>query len=309
MDTEATDVLYSRLKLFLALSRTPHALLDLAVPAVAALLWLGTLPSLGVILLGVITVFAGYTAVYALNDVVDYQVDQEKMRHGGGENEGYLDAIFVRHPLAQGMLTFPEAAWWVMAWAAVALFGAFILNPVCAYIFLGGCALEALYCRLLRLSHWRSLVSGVVKTLGGVAAVLAVDPDPSLFFLAVLFLWLFLWEIGGQNIPADWHDLEEDRKRQARTIPVVLGPKKASKIILTTLVASAVLGLFLLGTAPAALPFSSQIMALIAGIVLLLWPALKLYNSQVREDASQIFNKASYYPMAILAIILISFWY
>ena len=71
----------------------------------------------------------------------------------------------------------------------------------------------------------------------------------------------------------------------------------------------AVLGFFLLGGAPASLPLSSQAMALIAGIVLLLWPALKLYNSQVREDASQIFNRASYYPMAILGIILISFWY
>ena len=309
MDTEATDVLYSRLKLFLALSRTPHALLDLAVPAVAALLWLGTLPSLGVILLGVITVFAGYTAVYALNDVVDYQVDQEKMRHGGGENEGYLDAIFVRHPLAQGMLTFPEAAWWVMAWAAVALFGAFILNPVCAYIFLGGCALEALYCRLLRLSHWRSLISGVVKTLGGVAAVLAVDPDPSLFFLAVLFLWLFLWEIGGQNIPADWHDLEEDRKRQARTVPVVLGPEFASRLILATLVISVVLSLAVLALAPARLSLSFEGLALAAGIFLLVWPALRLYHSQVRANASRIFNRASYYPAAMLAIVLISFWY
>jgi len=311
MSTEAMPPSESlpRLKLFLALSRTPHALLDLAAPAAAALLWLGTFPSLGVTLLGLITVFAGYTAVYALNDVVDYRVDQEKMSQGGGGDGGYLDAIFVRHPLAQGLLTFPEASWWVLIWAAVALFGAFILNPVCAYIFLGGCALEAVYCHLLRLSHLRTLVSGVVKTLGGVAAVLAVDPQPSLFFLAILFLWLFFWEIGGQNIPADWHDLEEDRKRQARTVPVVLGPKQASKIIFATLAASVVLGFFLLATAPAKLPLSSQAMALVAGVVLLLWPALQLYHSQSRDDASRIFNWASYYPAAILSIILISFWF
>jgi len=47
------------------------------------------------------------------------------------------------------------------------LAGAYRLNPVCAYIFVGGCLLEAVYCRLLRVSHLRTLVSGLVKTLGG----------------------------------------------------------------------------------------------------------------------------------------------
>jgi len=35
------------------------------------------------------------------------------------------------------------------------------------------------------------------------AAVVAVDPDPSAAFLIALFLSLFFWEIGGQNIPND----------------------------------------------------------------------------------------------------------
>jgi len=71
---------FSRLKLFWALSRTPHGLLDMATPALGALLWLGRFPSLEVIVLGLITTFAGYTAVYALNDVIDYRVDKEKIR-------------------------------------------------------------------------------------------------------------------------------------------------------------------------------------------------------------------------------------
>jgi 4-hydroxybenzoate polyprenyltransferase len=299
----------TRLKLFLALSRTPHALLDLATPAVAALLWLGTFPSPGVTILGLITVFAGYTAVYALNDVVDYRADEEKMAQGGGDDGNYLDAVLVRHPLAQGLLTFPEAVWWMLAWAVVALSGASLLNPVCAYIFLGGCVLEAIYCKLLRYSHLRTLVSGVVKTLGGVAAVLAVDPKPSPVFLTVLFLWLFCWEIGGQNVPADWHDLEEDRRRQARTIPVVLGPKKASKTVLATLAASVVLSLAVLELAPIRLTFSYQVIVLAAGIILLLLPALRLHQTQKRDYASRIFNLASYYPAAILAVILISSWF
>jgi 4-hydroxybenzoate polyprenyltransferase len=66
----------SRLKLFLALSRTPHGLLDMCTPAFGALLWLGHFPSFSVVVIGLVTTFAGYTAVYALNDIVDYKVDK-----------------------------------------------------------------------------------------------------------------------------------------------------------------------------------------------------------------------------------------
>ena len=220
----ASEFGLSRLKLFLALSRTPHGLLDLAAPALAALLWLGRFPPLGVTALGLLTVFAGYTAVYALNDVVDYRVDREKLRLEGPQEGHYLDAVFVRHPLAAGRVSFPEGLGWTGAWALVALLGAYALNPVCALIFLGGCLLETAYCLLLKVSHLRLLVAGVVKSLGAVAAVFAVDPRPSPIFLAVLFLWLFFWEMGGQNIPADWHDVEQDRSLDSQDHPGGLGP-------------------------------------------------------------------------------------
>jgi len=73
----------SRLKLFWALSRTPHGLIDMAMPALGALLYLGEFPSIRIVLLGLITVFSGYTAVYALNDIVDYKSDKEKVSIGG----------------------------------------------------------------------------------------------------------------------------------------------------------------------------------------------------------------------------------
>ena len=60
---------------------------------------------------------------------------------------------------------------------------------------MAGCVAEAVYCLLLKVSYLRTLVSGSVKTAGGMAAVYAVTPDPSPWFLACLFLWLFFWEI------------------------------------------------------------------------------------------------------------------
>ena len=225
-----------RLKLFLALSRTPHGLIDMTTPVLGALLWLGAFPPLATMLVGVVTAFAGFTAVYALNDIVDYRHDRRKARAGAfAGNDCDLDAVLVRHPLAQGYLRYGEAMLWTAGWALVALAGAWWLNPVCVFIFLGGALLEVLYCLLWNVSPYRTLVSGVVKTAGAMAAVFAVDPSPSPWFLGALFSMLFAWEVGGQNIPNDWSDLEDDRRWKAQTIPVVWGKGVAKIIILGAL--------------------------------------------------------------------------
>lgn len=300
------NALLPKLKLFLALSRTPHGLLDLATPGLAALLCLGGFPSLGVTALGLITVFAGYTAVYALNDVVDYRTDQTKIREGGLTGEGYLDGVMVRHPMAQGLLSFKEGLTWAVAWAAVALLGAYLLNPVCALIFILGFVLEAVYCSLLEISHWRVLVSGVVKTLGGVAAVFAVNPNPAPVFLVLLFLFVFFWEIGGQNVPADWTDIEEDRRWHAKTVPVHYGPADSCRIILVSLVLAVILLFPLMAISPLRFSWGLLVLAGAAGIYLLIIPAVRLYRSRERSQAMALFNKASYFPLAVLVITLVA---
>ena len=184
----------------------------------------------------------------------------------------------------------------------MALLGAFWLNPACALIFLLGCGLEAVYCLLLKVSHLRLLVAGVVKSLGALAAVFAVDANPSPVFLAVLFLWIFLWEVGGQNIPADWHDVEPDRRLNAKTIPVVFGLRKAGALSLAALAGSLALSLAILWLAPIPFPLLQQMLILGVGIYLLLLPAWRLYHSLTQAEA--LFNRASYYPLAVLAVVL-----
>ncbi len=296
---------WSRLRLFLALSRTPHALLDLATPALAAVLWLGGLPPLGVTALGLLTVFAGYTAVYALNDVVDHRVDREKLARSAAPKGSYLDAMFMRHPLAQGQVSLREGIFWTASWALVALTGAYLLNPVCALIFLLGCALEAVYCLLLRVSHLRALVSGVVKTLGGVAAVFAVDPQPAPAFLLLLVAWLFCWEIGGQNIPADWFDLEEDRALRARTIPVRLGGEGAGLLVVSCLSVAGFLGVLVFFSAPVRLSLLYLALAGVWGLYLLILPAWRLFRFREPVQAAALFNRASYYPLSMLTTVLV----
>jgi len=296
---------FARLKLFLALSRTPHGLLDMCTPAFGALLWLGHFPALDVMVIGLMTTFAGYTAVYALNDVVDYKVDREKAATVGLPNAGGdLDGVLVRHPMARGLLSFKEGLWWASAWALLALIGAFILNPVCVIIFVGGCALEAIYCILWRVSPFRTFVSGAVKTSGAIAAVFAVDPNPSGAYLAGLFFMLFFWEIGGQNIPNDWSDAAEDRQMNAKTIPIRWGLALANGLILATLILTLGLSAVVFYLARRADGIVFIMLSLAAGSYLLLWPALTLSRTRERSDAMALFNKASYYPLVLLVIVL-----
>lgn len=297
----------SRLKLFWALSRTPHGLLDMATPALSALLWLGTFPLAPVIGLGLLTAFSGYAAVYALNDVIDYRVDQKKIQRGGlrGPKQD-LDSVFVRHPLAHDLLSYQEGIFWMGGWALLALIGSFLLNPVCTFIFLIACLLEMIYCLLLKVSYLRGMISGVVKTSGGIAAVFAVEPNPAPLFLVVLFLWLFFWEIGGQNVPNDWVDLDEDRQLQAKTLPVRFGPEGSILIIYFSLALSLTMSLTMYWVAPGKLGLPYLAGALFSGFYFLLLPAHRLYKTKAPEEASTLFNRASYYPLAMLLVTMIS---
>ncbi len=297
---------FSRLKLFFALSRTPHGLLDMCTPGFAALLWLGEFPSSFIIVIGMITTFAGYTAVYALNDVIDYKVDKEKAAKGGLSNAGGdLDGILVRHPMAQGYLSFREGIFWSAAWSLLALIGALILNPICVLIFVGGCALEIIYCLLWRVSPFRTFISGAVKTSGALAAVFAVDPNPSGTYLVVLFLLLFFWEIGGQNIPNDWADHEEDSRMRAKTIPIRWGLPVANQLILITIILTLGMSMIVFSYSRSDYGIFYSFLALATGGYLLLLPALKLNKTRDRADAMALFNRASYYPLALLGIVLV----
>jgi 4-hydroxybenzoate polyprenyltransferase len=302
------QVLILKLKLFMALSRTPHGLLDMATPCFAALLWIGEFPSIRIILIGLITVFAGYTAVYALNDLVDYRIDQEKMTKGNYCNpDNYLDAMMVRHPLAQGCLSFKQGLVWALFWSTAAGIGAYLLNPVCVLIFLAGCCLETIYCIMWRITPLRAVISGAVKTSGPIAGIFAVDPTPSPVFVMVLFLALFFWEIGGQNIPADWTDLESDRRLKAQTIPVRFGTQRSAEFLLSCLIFALVLMAISFQLSKSGVEPIAAAISLVLGFYLLLIPAIRLYQSKSRSDAMALFNKSSYYPVALLATVLIRF--
>jgi 4-hydroxybenzoate polyprenyltransferase len=290
---------------FLALSRSKHGIVDAAMPGFVALLWLGHLPPWRVLLLSLFTALAGYTAIYALNDLLGMKTDREKFV-GAGANPGYsVEASEMRHPLARGMLSLSGGIAWFVLWYGLTLLGAYLLNPELVLIVIAAAIAEAIYCMLLKVTYWRTLVSGLVKSAGPLAAVFVVARNPSVPLLLLLLAWLMCWEIGGQNIPADWNDVEEDRRVGARTIPLALGPRVAGALVVATLTLTVVLSMFLPRMSPLALGLPYRVASAAAGFFLLLLPGLRLLRSSDHREAARLFDRASQYPLAQLAIVTV----
>lgn len=288
---------------FFALSRTSHGILDLATPAFCALLWLGRFPDWTVIFLSIFTAFAGYTAIYALNDLVGITMDREKFS-GSGMNAGYsVEASVMRYPLARNILSYKKGLLWMAVWFALAMAGSYLLNPIIVFILIAAAILEVIYCLLLKVSYLRVFVSGLVKVSGPIAAIFVVDATPSISSLLLLFIWLFFWEIGGQNVPADWNDIVEDRRLNAKTIPVQFGTDKARIIVLSALAVTVVMSAFLPVISPLHLGTPYIAISLIIGYIFLLRPGFQLKNNKDGRDAARLFDKASYYPVAQFVLI------
>ncbi|MCE7860922.1 MAG: ubiquinone biosynthesis protein UbiA [Chloroflexi bacterium CFX2] len=299
------------MKRFFALSRTTHGVLDIALPGFVALLWLGAFPPILTIAVSLFTAFAAYTAIYALNDLVGVFVDKEK--YAQGINAGYsVEASDLRYPLARDILPYRSGILWFAVWLALALAGSYYLNPFIVVILISAAILEVIYVLLLKVTYLRTFVSGLVKSSGPIAAIYVVDNNPALPMVLLVLAWVFVWEIGGQNVPADWNDTAEDRRVNAKTIPLQLGTQTAGVIVLITLGLTVLLSLFLPLASPLNLGWFYSLATAAAGAFLLLKPGYDLYRRQTEgRMAAKLFDNASFYPMAqlviITAFVLISF--
>ena len=224
------------MKKFFALSRIQHGMLDIAMPAFCAILLLGGFPEYKILALSIFTAICGYISIYALNDLAGYKADKEKFINTSDYSGYAVETTADHHPLARELLSYRSGLLWTTGWFLGALIGAYFLHPMIIVIFLLGGILEFTYCRLLKVSYWRVILSGIVKACGPCAAIFVVDPNASWFPFLLILIWVFFWEVGGQNIPADWNDAKEDRLLGAKTIPVCLGSERAAMIVLGSLI-------------------------------------------------------------------------
>jgi len=292
-------VKHSYFAIIFDLSRGKQALLSIAQPALGALLALGTFPEPDVLIMGLLAAAAGYFAVFSLNDVLDYKVDREALKAGKAESQGHdIDVTFLRHPLARGDISLMAACAWVTVLASTSAILAYLLNPICLLLFLGCVALEVLYCAMRSLSWLKTLVSGIMVGLGGLAGWAAVAPLTA--GAGYFFGFLALWEIAGRNLPNDLADIDADRKVGIKTVATVFG-KRASAY---ATVVGALATIALVATLP--IPVTPRLAGIGIGVWSMGIPALVLAGTPSSIQAAAYFNRASLFPALALAALLLS---
>lgn len=281
------------------LSRIRQALLSVAQPALGAVIALGGLPSFEKSILGLVAAGCGFLAVFSLNDILDSRVDSEALQEGKGTFEGFdLDTAFSRHPLARGDISLKTSITWVACLAAVSMVCAFLLSPWCLALFALAVGLEVVYCTLRSVTWTKTLISGAMVGVGGLAGWIAVAP---LGRGAVpFFIFLALWEIAGRNLPNDLSDLAVDRRTRIRTVATVFGPHVSAKATLTG-------ALLMTGTlALLSIPLLGVVFCVGAALWAVVLPAVALMRNPTEEEAASFFNRASLLPAIMLPIVILA---
>jgi 4-hydroxybenzoate polyprenyltransferase len=300
-------VIGRKVRVFFGFSRMSHSVLDVGYPAFGALLVAGGFPPYPILVLGFLAAFSGFTAVFALNDLMDFRVDTERIeKYQRSFGDFDLDVMGLRHPIAQRALPLPQAFGWVVFWGGLSLGLAYSLDPLCLLMLVAAILLEIAYCALLRVTCWKTLLSGAMVGIGTLAGAFAVAKEPPWPFVVLLFVWAAAWEMGARNIPNDWTDLEEDSRLGIRTFPVRYGASISSAISFALLCLTLLASLLLPLHAPLSHVVSYEVGALAAGVLLLIAPGLRWVREKSAGSAMALFNRACFYPLAMLGVAAIS---
>src|SRR5664279_1691357 len=153
------------------------------------------------------------------------------MDAGKAEAQGYdIDTVFLRHPLARGDLSRSFSIAWVASLGALGAVLAYLLAPVCLALFAAAVVLEVLYCSLRSVTWLKTVVSGLMVGVGGLAGWAAVAPiTPSAI---TFFAFLAFWEIAGRNLPNDLADVGPDSRTGIRTVATVFGERASALAIM-----------------------------------------------------------------------------
>lgn len=294
-----------RVQALYSLSRGTQALLSVAPTVIAALL-ADTDPSgtrLTVLLL--CTVAASF-ASFALNDMLDAPLDNQRFDHLRTYEGLDLDAAGGRHPLAQGRISGRAATAWVATLGAVAVVGYALLNWLALALFLTAVLLECLYCRLATLTWLKTVISGVTVAVGALIGWAAVAGTVTGPVLVLLVAWLVAWEIGGRNIPNDLADIEEDVHLKITTVPVVFGPAVGARAAFCLLLAATATSTTMIalvappGTGAGAV---GLLIGAAAAIATLIVPGYRLLRTPTAPSALRLFNLASFHPPLVLTAV------
>jgi 4-hydroxybenzoate polyprenyltransferase len=279
------------------LSRGRQALINIVQPGIGAVLAVGGLPGWRELGIGLVASWAGFFAVFSLNDVLDHKIDAESLRAGKDLRGGFdVDTTFQRHPLAQGTLSLRLSVAWVLGLTAVAVVGAALLSPLAVLFFAMAMAIEVAYCLLRRVTWAKTILSGLMVGCGGLAGWAAVAPlRPAALSV---FAFLAFWELS-RNMSHDLADVRSDAAVGLRTVATTFGPVVSARANLVA--ASAMLGSVVFLTQSVA----ALVVALGSAVWLVALPMEHLVREPGSESAARYFNHITWYPEAILLAVLV----
>lgn len=298
------DSFIIKLRALLGFSRVMISSFALAQAALATVLALKGLPSLRIVLMGSIACLSGSYALTATNDLFDYQIDKERLKHLRTVEGFDVGQIFIRQPLARGIICFRTGVIWILSLSTISLIFAYLIKPSLVFVALIIGLLVITYSALSRLSVLKLIIVGILVSLGAAAGWLAVSNHSNL--LLIFVLWMFFWEIGGRNIPNDFTDLEEDENLDLKTIPVKLGKKRASQICFTCLLVS--FGISIILAILADINQFFVIAVSLIGFTMLLVPGYRLLRKPEPQVSLRLFNFACFYPFTVLTALLLSLY-
>lgn len=311
-ENDGTVMCMRKLIMILDFARSRSAVFSLGEASLGALLAFAAIPSARVILLGLLAAMAGYFCVYALNDLMDLKSDRREIELKAAQpeevvQEAQLDIIAVRHPIAAGALSLWAGVAVVAILAIIGFTAAYLLNPLCAWLFVVCALLEVLYCSLRHHTWLKIIPAGVMVSVGGLAGWYAVGSKNvhnhaiSVWGALAFFILLLVWEIAGRNLSNDLADVEHDRLVGIKTLSATHGTASAAKAI--------VAGSFLMPIIALLQPSDWPIRVILAVIAVatMTWPSVLMYTRGAERNAQRYFNRASLFP-AISAGCLIIYW-
>ncbi|MGW3295582.1 UbiA family prenyltransferase [Streptomyces xiamenensis] len=305
------DRMRDRVRALYGFSRGTQASLSVAQPLIGALIAVPNPPldRLGVAL---VAAFAGYFALFAVNDLLDHRLDRKRFAHLRSYEGFDIDSTGVRHPLAQGRLSYPGAVTWVVTLGGLALVLAAWLHWLCAVLFVVAALLQVVYCALATVTPHKFWLTGACVGVAACAGWFALAPVTAggggidWPRLLLFFCWMAAWEIGGRNLVNDWADVEEDVHLGVRTVPVVYGHRVTARLVLAFLLVTFGCGVALMIAGWSSFRAIGVVGTVLAGCWALLVPGLALHRDPRPETALAVFNRASLYPVLVLVVILLA---
>ncbi len=159
-----------------------------------------------------VSVFLFSGAGIVLNDFFDFEMDKVNAPH---------------RPIPAGIIQRSTALYYSIALFAVAVLLAFFINKWCFFLAILNTVLEILYAwKLKRIALIGNFTDSWFPASSFLYGALII---PSLGVVPVLALLAFLANTG-REIFGDLEDIKGDKKMKAKTLPIIIGEKKALMI-------------------------------------------------------------------------------